>query len=86
MSVEEAIEALVRRVVREELVGFAREFAKETASQRYVTVRKYAEARSISISTVRNAIRAGKLPAMRMGGCDSRPGRCGDRCLCSSRC
>lgn len=67
MSVEEAIETLVRRIVREELITFARQFAKEKASQRYVTIQHYAQARSISVSTVRNAIRGGKLPAMRMG-------------------
>src|SRR5262249_6572844 len=38
------------------VVGFAREFAKEIAAQRLLTIKQYADARSISISTVRNAI------------------------------
>jgi excisionase family DNA binding protein len=67
MSIESEIEVLVRSIVREELTSFARTFAKETASQQYVTIQQYAAARSISVSTVRNAVRAGKLPALRIG-------------------
>jgi excisionase family DNA binding protein len=67
MSVDQAVEELVRRIVREELLTFARTFAKETTSQQYVTIQQYAATRSISVSTVRNAIRAGKLPAIRVG-------------------
>ncbi|MBV8758684.1 MAG: helix-turn-helix domain-containing protein [Deltaproteobacteria bacterium] len=37
------------------------------AASPYVTVAEYAKARSISVSTVRNAVRAGKLAAMKIG-------------------
>jgi excisionase family DNA binding protein len=63
-----SIEELIRVLVRDEL---QRELSKtETATKppaSYVSVSEYAKARSISISTVRNAIRDGRLPAMKIG-------------------
>jgi len=64
---ELTIEALIRKLVREELQV---ELAKQPPPKpptRYVSVAEYAKARSICISTVRNAIRSGRLPAMKIG-------------------
>lgn len=64
-----SIEDLVRTLVRDEV---QRELAKVPALQvptasPYVSVADYAKARSISVSTVRNAVREGRLPAMKIG-------------------
>jgi excisionase family DNA binding protein len=61
---DEIILEMVRREVRAEV---ARTAAIAPASPKYVSVAEYAEARSISASTVRNAIRSGRLPALRFG-------------------
>lgn len=61
MSLEETIEAIVRRVVREEIASAVKPQAQ------YVTVAAYAAARSISVSTVRAAIREGRLPKKPIG-------------------
>lgn len=62
-GVEQSIEDLVRRIVREELerLGHA------ATPRRYITVALYAAARSISESTVRQAIARGALPTKRIG-------------------
>jgi excisionase family DNA binding protein len=64
-----SIEDLVRVLVRDEV---QRELAKVPALQApaaspFVSVAAYAKARSISVSTVRNAVREGRLPAMKIG-------------------
>ena len=59
MSLEQVLEAIVRRVLREELAAM-----KPAA---LLTVEDYADARSISQSTVRAAIREGRLEATRIG-------------------
>lgn len=61
---DELILEIVRREVRAEV---ARVAASAPALPKYVSVAEYAEARSISASTVRNAIRSGRLPALRFG-------------------
>jgi excisionase family DNA binding protein len=69
MTETNGIEEVVRQLVRDEIRA---ELAKIPALQAppaspYVSVAEYAKARSISVSTVRNAVRAGKLPAMKIG-------------------
>lgn len=61
-----ALEELIRVIARTEV---QRELEKATARPppKYVSIATYAEARSISRSTVRNAIRSGRLPAIRVG-------------------
>lgn len=54
------LEQIVRRVLREELAAIAPKTG-------LVTVAAYAAARSISSSTVREAIRDGRLKATRIG-------------------
>jgi excisionase family DNA binding protein len=63
--VDEAIRNLVRDEVRAELAKVPALQAPAVAP--YVSVTTYAEARSISVSTVRHAIRDGRLPAMKIG-------------------
>jgi hypothetical protein len=63
-KLDEVIREIVRREVRAEI---ARTAATTSALPRYVTVAEYAAARAISASTVRNAIRTGRLPALRYG-------------------
>jgi hypothetical protein len=62
--VDDVIRELVREEIRAELerVAVARPHATS-----YVTIPEYAKARCISVSTVRNAIRKGHLPAMKFG-------------------
>ena len=60
------LEALIRAIVRDELQAELSKVEQQAAPS-HVTVREYATARSISISTVRNAVRAGRLPAIRIG-------------------
>ena len=62
MTIEQMIEQLVRRVVHEELAAQA---AKPAAQ--HVTVADYAKTWSIGGSTVRRAIREGRLPAIHIG-------------------
>jgi hypothetical protein len=60
------IEELIRKLVREELqLELAKQPASKPASS--VSIADYAKARSISVSTVRNAIRSGRLKAMKIG-------------------
>ncbi len=60
------IDDAIRELVREEIhAALAKTVAPQLAT--YVTIPDYAKARSISISTVRSAIRAGRLPAMKIG-------------------
>ena len=59
MNLEVILEAIVRRVLREELAAM-----KPAA---LLTVEDYALARSISQSTVRGAIREGRLEVTRIG-------------------
>lgn len=68
MSANEALAAalrpLVAELVREEL---ARREPDAGGTPKHVTVVEYATARSISASTVRAAIREGRLPTLRVG-------------------
>jgi excisionase family DNA binding protein len=61
-ALEAVIESVVRRVVREELAA-----ARAAPADELVTMATFARQRSISESTVRAAIRAGRLPAMKIG-------------------
>lgn len=64
-GIVEAIRQLVREEVRAEL---AKQPALQAApASQYISIGEYAKARSISVSTVRNAIRDGRLPAMKIG-------------------
>ena len=63
-KLDEVILEIVRREVRAEV---ARTAAIPPGSPKYISVAEYAVARSISASTVRNAIRSGRLPALRFG-------------------
>src|SRR5512140_3420482 len=62
---EEALEAMLERVVRKVM----RERAELAAApaEELVTMATFARQRSISESTVRAAIRAGRLPAVKIG-------------------
>ena len=60
----EMLRDLVRSEVRAEV---ARIVSATPAQPTYLSVAEYAMARSISISTVRNAIRSGRLPAIKIG-------------------
>jgi excisionase family DNA binding protein len=64
LGLDEMIREIVRAEVRAEV---ARVIATGPAQPTHVSVAEYAAARSISVSTVRNAIRAGRLPAIRIG-------------------
>jgi excisionase family DNA binding protein len=64
-EIEEAIRRLVREEVRSELAKVPA--LQAPAASPYISVTEYANARSISVSTVRNAIRDGRLPAMKIG-------------------
>ena len=64
MRLDEMIREIVRSEVRAEV---ARVIAIGPAQPTHVSVTEYAAARSISVSTVRNAIRGGRLPALRIG-------------------
>ena len=69
MTNDGSIECLIRELVRDEV---QRELAKVPALQApvvspFISVAEYAKARSISVSTVRNAVREGRLPAMKIG-------------------
>lgn len=59
---EAVLESVVRRVVREELAATRTALADEM-----VTIATFARMRAISKSTVRAAIREGRLPATRIG-------------------
>jgi excisionase family DNA binding protein len=62
------LDEMIREVVRSEVrAEVARVIAAGPAQPTHVSVTEYAAARSISVSTVRNAIRAGRLPALRIG-------------------
>ena len=59
------LERMLRQLVREEVsaaIGGA-----GPAPTRLITVQEYAATRSVSVSTVRTAIRAGRLKATRIG-------------------
>jgi len=64
LRLDEMIREIVRCEVRAEV---ARVIATRPAQPTHVSVAEYAAARSISVSTVRNAIRGGRLPALRFG-------------------
>lgn len=57
------IEALIRSIVRDELA----KARPANDGSRYVTVAEYARSHSISASTVRDAIRDGRLDSIRIG-------------------
>jgi hypothetical protein len=62
------IERLLRQLIREEMRAALAEVADgRSGGARYVSVKTYAEARSISPSTVRQAMRDGRLEPMRVG-------------------
>jgi hypothetical protein len=64
LGLEELVRELVRSEVRAEL---AKTSTSAPATPTYVTAAEYAKARSISVSSVRNAIRTGRLPALKIG-------------------
>jgi excisionase family DNA binding protein len=64
LRLDEMIREIVRSEVRAEV---ARVIAAGPAQPTHVSVTEYAASRSISVSTVRNAIRGGRLPALRIG-------------------
>lgn len=68
MNFEKIIEDVVRRVVREVV---REELAAASKPADLVTVKAYAAARSISESTVRKAIRNGRLPAEKLSTSES---------------
>ena len=60
--------AMIRELVRSEVrAELARAIAGTAPPPAYLSAAEYAMARSISISTVRNAIRSGRLPAIKIG-------------------
>jgi len=59
------LEDMLRRLIREELAK-ARNDEKPAAAV-YITAAEYAGRHSISLSTVREALSDGRLPAMRIG-------------------
>lgn len=62
------LEVAIRELVRGEVQSaVAKAVSSATAQPAYVSAAEYALTRSISISTVRNAIRRGQLPAIRIG-------------------
>jgi excisionase family DNA binding protein len=61
-ALEIVIEGVVRRVVREELAA-----ARAAPMDEMVTIETFARMRAISKSTVRAAIRGGRLQATRIG-------------------
>lgn len=66
MSALDGLRALIAEVVREEVRHALADATKPTSSH-LNTVKAYSSARSISVSTVRAAIREGRLPAVRVG-------------------
>jgi excisionase family DNA binding protein len=62
--IDEIIREMVRSEVRAEV---ARGVPATSVQPTYLSVAEYAKARSISISTVRSAIRSGRLPAIKIG-------------------
>lgn len=64
LGLEELVRELVRSEVRAEL---AKATTSPPATPTYVSAAEYARARSISVSSVRNAIRSGRLPALKIG-------------------
>jgi len=62
--IDELIRVMVRSEVRAEV---ARIVPATSVQPTYLSAAEYAMARSISISTVRNAIRSGRLPAIKIG-------------------
>ena len=60
----EAAVSLVRRIVREEI---ERSNAERDDASVYITVKNYAQKHSISRSTVKAAIKDGRLPVTRIG-------------------
>ena len=65
MTIEELIRVLVRDEVQRELAKVPT--LQVPPASPYISVAEYAKARSISVSTVRNAVREGRLPAMKIG-------------------
>jgi excisionase family DNA binding protein len=61
-ALEAVIESVVRRVVREELAA-----SRAAPADEMVTIATFARMRAISKSTVRAAIREGRLQATRIG-------------------
>jgi excisionase family DNA binding protein len=59
---------MIREIVRAEVrAEVARVIAIGPTQPTHVSVAEYAAVRSISVPTVRNAIRSGRLPAIRIG-------------------
>ena len=65
-GLESALEVLVRRVVREELTAH-RERVDAVRASDAVTMTVFAQMRGVSVSTVRAAIRDGRLSATKIG-------------------
>jgi excisionase family DNA binding protein len=64
---EESLEAMLERVVRKVMRECAKIAAAPPPADELVTMAAFARRRSISESTVRAAIRAGRLPAVKIG-------------------
>lgn len=60
------IETVLRSLVREEVDRALAAKPKEPVAPTYVTIAEFANRRAISISTVRQAIREGRLPAKKL--------------------
>ena len=67
MTELKGVEEVIRQLVREEVRAELAKQPQAPSPAGYVSVAEYAKSRSISISTVRNAIRLGRLPAMKIG-------------------
>jgi hypothetical protein len=62
------LDQMIREIVRSEVrAEFVRVMAMTPTRPTHVSVAEYAATRSISVSTVRSAIRGGRLPAIRIG-------------------
>jgi hypothetical protein len=62
------IEEIIRKMIRSEVrAEVARVVPATPVQPAYFSAAEYAMVRSISISTVRNAIRSGRLPAIKIG-------------------
>ena len=62
-----SLDAYIRGLIRDEVRAAVAEAVSGAATKSLVTLQAYAASRSISVSTVRAAIRAGTLQATKIG-------------------